>query len=150
MQEIFKHDDNIFYRLFNETDRYVSVLDTDMTILEMNQAMMSLIGCEYTNTIKDMPYWELPMWRHSPEILNMIMFSLERIFLEEDLKFEIEFQKLDGEIRDLEFTIKPLHNEKGEIDKLFALGYDTTIVKKTAYNLKRTERELSLFFQVFK
>ncbi|NLM06188.1 MAG: GGDEF domain-containing protein, partial [Tissierellia bacterium] len=68
MQEIFKHDDNIFYRLFNETDRYVSVLDTDMTILEMNQAMMSLIGCEYTNTIKDMPYWELPMWRHSPEI----------------------------------------------------------------------------------
>ena len=87
------------------------------------------------------------MWRHSPEIQNMIMFSLERIFLEEDLKFEIEFQKLDGEIRDLEFTIKPLHNEKGEIDKLFALGYDTTIVKKTAYNLKRTERELSLFFK---
>lgn len=78
------------------------------------------------------------------------MFAIESIFLGQEVKFETSYQNAQGDMRELEFHLEPLLGENGEIHKIIAMGYDISDIKKNAEMLKRTERELRLFFKYSK
>lgn len=130
---------------FNSTEQFIAILNNDMTIIDANKALLDLIGHD-TLDICDVPYWELPLWEHSTEIQNLIMFSFESIYLGEEVKFETTYLDENDEIKYLEFTIKPIYDEMEEIDSLIAMGYDVTNIKNTQIKLLEAEEELEIFF----
>lgn len=148
MQGTENHID-YYLAAFNSTQQFFAILDMGLTIIDINKAMSDFLGVE-AHELVDVPYWELPFWEHSVELQNRIIFSIESIFLGEDVSFETFFYDKDGQIRDLEFTLKAICDECGEVSLVIAMGYDTTNIKKTAADLKLKERELSLFFEFSK
>ena len=130
---------------FNSTEQFIAILNNDMTIIDVNKALLDLIRHD-TLDIRDVPYWELPLWEHSTEIQNLIMFSFESIYLGEEVKFETTYLDENDEIKYLEFTIKPIYDEMEEIDSLIAMGYDVTNIKNTQIRLLEAEEELEIFF----
>lgn len=149
MSSRIQYRDNLFYSVFNETDQFIAIMETDMTIIEVNNSMRNLLGISDQEEIS-VPYWELSIWEHSNELQNMIMFSIERIFMEEEVKYTTVCKDSEGVLRDIEFSLKPLYDESGEISHIIAMGYDTTQIVETTNLLRRTERELKLFFRYAK
>lgn len=107
-----------------------------MSIKVANKAMLDLIHNEAVN-IYDTPYWELPLWSHSTELQNRIMFSIESIYLGEEVKFEATYPDINDNIKNVEVTIKPVYSHNGDITALVAMGYDTTSAKEAEKNFIR-------------
>mgnify|MGYP000864053000 CR=1 FL=1 len=144
-----KHCDcylNLYKRTFDATEQFITVLDNMMCIKTANKAFLNLIHEEEIEKIYNTPYWEIPLWSHSYDVQNRIMFAIEEIYLGAEVKFETTYSTPDDEVRYVEFTIKPIFDETGEIDLLLAMGYDVTNVKSAESELERKERELEIFF----
>ena len=139
-------DLHIYERSFNTTEQFIAVLDEMMCIKTANNAFLELIHEEELEKIYNTPYWEIPLWSHSSDVQNRIMFAIEDIYLGAEVKFETTYSTADDEVRYLEFTIKPIFDENGEIEFLIAMGYDVTNIKSAEEELEKKERELEMFF----
>lgn len=137
---------DLYEEFFNQTKQLVAIMGNDLTFQYGNRALFDFMEEEKEN-LNGIPYWELPLWKHSDELKNKIMFSIERIYLGEEVTFETTNTNRKGEVRDIDFTIKPILNSKREIEFLIAMGYDVTELKLAESTLKRTEKELKLFFE---
>jgi len=144
-----KHCDcdlHLYKRTFDATEQFITVLDNMMCIKTANKAFLDLIHEEEIEKIYNTPYWEIPLWSHSYDVQNRIMFAIEEIYLGSEVKFETTYSTPDDEVRYVEFTIKPIFDENGEIELLIAMGYDVTDIKSAESELERKERELEIFF----
>lgn len=146
MESNCSYDLHIYERSFNTTEQFIAVLDEMMCIKTANNAFLELIHEEELEKIYNTPYWEIPLWSHSSDVQNRIMFAIEEIYLGAEVKFETTYSTADDEVRYLEFTIKPIFDENGEIELLIAMGYDVTDIKSAESELERKERELEIFF----
>lgn len=135
----------IYKDVFEQTKQMIAIMDNSMSIIFANNALLDYIDDEIEE-IKGMAYWDLPVWRHSVDLQNKIMFSLERMYLGETVMFETTHEDKLGRIRDVDFVVKPILNESGDIVRLIAMGYDVTELKLAESALKKTERDLKLFF----
>nr|WP_330368251.1 diguanylate cyclase [Peptoanaerobacter stomatis] len=129
------------------TDQFIAILDNQMSIKVANKAMLDLIHNEAVN-IYDTPYWELPLWSHSTELQNRIMFSIESIYLGEEVKFEATYPDINDNIKNVEVTIKPVYSHNGDITALVAMGYDTTSAKEAEKKFYKTQQQLATFFEM--
>lgn len=144
-----KHCDcdlHLYKRTFDATEQFITVLDNMMCIKTANNAFLDLIHEEELEKIYNTPYWEIPLWSHSYDVQNRIMFAIEEIYLGSEVKFETTYSTADDKVRYVEFTIKPVFDENGEIELLIAMGYDVTDIKSAESELERKERELEMFF----
>lgn len=143
----FDNELEIYKDTFNLTDQFIAILDNQMSIKVANKAMLDLIHDEAVN-IYDTPYWELPLWSHSIELQNRIMFSIESIYLGEEVKFEATYPDINDNIKNVEVTIKPVYSDDGDIIALVAMGYDTTSAKEAEKKFYTTQKQLATFFEM--
>ncbi len=145
-------DDSLFVRscelyreTFNKTNQFIAILDRELNLRYMNKTLLNYLDVTMNDVIGT-PYWELSLWSHSTELQNKIVFSLEQMHLGKEIRFETTHRNLKGELSDIDFIIKPVFNDDGDVDLMLAMGYDVTESKLTESTLKRTEKELKLFF----
>lgn len=135
----------LYQHSFNSTEQFIAIMDNNMSIKMINKALLKLLKLT-KEEIYDTPYWELPIWAHDFELQNKLMFAFEHIYMGEEVKFEADYYSQQGDLRYIEFTIKPVF-EDGEIEMLIAMGYDVTEAKRTESKLYRVEKELTFFFE---
>jgi diguanylate cyclase (GGDEF)-like protein/PAS domain S-box-containing protein len=135
----------IYRESFNRTNQLIAILDSELNLRYANRTLLDYMDLTLDEII-GVPYWELSLWKHSPELQNKILFSLERMHLGHEVRFETTHQKKDGGLRDIDFVVKPIFDHNGEIELMMAMGYDVTETKLAESALKRTEREMKLFF----
>ena len=131
---------------FDSTEQFITILDEMMCIKSANKKFLDLINEERIEKIYNTPYWEISLWSHSHEVQNRIMFGIEEIYLGGEVKFETTYLNADGEVRYVEFTIKPIFDEYGEIEMHIAMVYDVTDAKSAESELEQKEKELEIFF----
>lgn len=136
---------HVYRASFHATNQMIAVMDNELTVQYVNHALLQYLG-KTPSALSGLPYWELDIWRHSVELQNKVMFSLEQIYMGEKVRFETTHQGADGNLRDVDFILNAIFDEKGEVDLIIAMGYDVTDSKLTESALKRTEKELKLFF----
>lgn len=136
----------IHEEVFNQTNQFIGVMENDMTIKYVNRTLLNYIGMSEEQVI-GLAYWELPLWDHSEELQNKIMFSIEKIYLGESVEFQTTCPNKEGHMRDIDFYIKPVFDESKEIVMLITMGYDVTESKLKESALARAENELKMFFE---
>lgn len=148
MREIVDSLDNksIFEKVFNATTQLIAIIDTDGSLLYANQAMLDFTGQKEDELIGE-PYWELSIWRHSQEQQNKILFVIQDAYEKEAVRFATTHYNAAGEINEIDFVIKPMRNEAGEVTHLVAMGYNITELVKTQRALTARERQIKAFFQ---
>lgn len=142
---VFVRSCEIYRESFNKTNQLIAILDKELNMRYVNKTLLEYLDVTM-NEIIGTPYWELGLWSHSTELQNKIVYSLEQMHLGKDIKFDTTHKNINGEIRDIDFVIKPVFDDNDDIDLMIAMGYDVTESKLAESALKRTEKEMKLFF----
>jgi len=140
-------DENMFFKdVFNEMTQLLALIKPDGTILYTNQAMLDFTG-HTQEELTGLPYWELSIWKHSEEQQNKILFVIQEAFEQESVRFATTHTDVLGAINEIDFVIKTIRNDKGEVTHFVAMGYNITELVKAQKALTERERQISAFFE---
>lgn len=133
-----------FRAIFNQTFQIAGFLTPQGTVLAANTAMQEFLGATESELI-DKACWTLPKWGDSSELQRRILESVQEAADGHFLRFEATSLCSDGDIRVLDFSLKPFKDDEGLIVNLVLEARDITDLKKAEHELRRHRDQLEVF-----
>lgn len=134
-----------FRGLFDQAFHLAAVLDLDGTLVQINQTALQMIGLQKEDVISKM-FWETPWWNHSPHEQKQVHDAIIRARAGELVKFQAFHPDKEGNIRIIDFSIKPIRGKEDEVIALLPEGRDITDLKKIESDLIASHTKLRTFF----
>jgi len=142
--EIIKENERLLRVIFDEAYQLMGLMKPDGTLIRVNRTV-----AETTGTVADlvvgMPLWEAPGWAHSTELQHRLKKAIQQAASGHFIRFEATHPLPNGRMIDLDFSIKPVFNENGEVTLLVPEGRDITAQKRTEKQLHEIIRDLNAF-----
>lgn len=135
------HEREVQFRaIFNSMFHFVGLLNTDGTILECNQAVYEFSGLprEY---MKGAPIWE-GYWWTTDQVRMQLRDWVAQAAAGESVKHEVELVNHAGTRLNVEFSIRPVHDDHGQVIWLVTEGLDITQLKQKDQALEMAEQKL--------
>ncbi|MDJ0729388.1 MAG: PAS domain S-box protein [Crocosphaera sp.] len=137
-----------FTAIFNQTFQFIGLLDLEGTLLEANESALNCVGLPAEDVIGK-PFWETPWWSHSSQCQTQLKTAIKEARQGKIVRFEtIHFDQNNQKVY-VDFSLKPVRDEKGKIIFLIPEGRDITTLKKAEKNLKENQQELEAIFDLF-
>jgi len=114
--------------LFNQSFQLTGILTPEGKIESINDTATTFVGCRAEEVI-DRYFWETPWWSHDPKIQKRVKKSVEGAAVGKITRFEATHPFHTGEIRIIDFSIKPVLDQEGNIAFLIPEGRDITDLK---------------------
>ncbi|MBE9128124.1 PAS domain S-box protein [Coleofasciculus sp. LEGE 07092] len=130
-----------FRAVFNQTFQLSSLLTLEGQVLEDNQTAMEFCQLERSQVI-GRPFWELPCWTISPETQNRLKKAIAQAAAGNTVRYETDVLTPANTVITIDFSLKPLRDETGEIELLLAEGRDLTERKLVEQKLQHAVDEL--------
>jgi PAS domain S-box-containing protein len=125
-----------FKGIFEQTFQFIGLMTTDGTLTEANSAALELAGVSESDVL-NRPFWETPWWKHSGELRDQLRLAVKQAAEGEFVRFEATHPAADGSLRYVDFSIKPVLGDTGEVLFLIPEGRDITDRKKAEEELKQ-------------
>ncbi|MGB5927072.1 MAG: PAS domain S-box protein, partial [Cyclobacteriaceae bacterium] len=122
-----------FKAIFDGTFQFIGLIDKDGKIMEANKTALDFAGI----TIEEIAgsyIWETP-WFFG-EVINFIKDSVQRAAAGEFVRQNIPIQDKDGNKIIIDFSLKPVRNDKGEVIWLLPEGRDISELIKAEEKLE--------------
>ena len=126
---------------FNQSFQFSALLTPDGMIENVNQTALDFAGCR-AHEVHGRPYWETPWWSHDTLIALRIKDAVSRAGAGDLIRFETTNISRDKEIRNIDFSIKPVLDEEGKVAFLIPEGRDITDLKQAGEENKLLESKL--------
>ncbi|MEN6321756.1 MAG: PAS domain S-box protein [Syntrophaceae bacterium] len=126
---VLRESEQKFRAIFNQTFQFVGLLTIDGTIIKANRTALSFIGVDESDVIGK-PFYETPWWTHSPELQEKLRAAIKEAAEGKVVRFEATHRAVDGSIHDIDFSLKPVVDEEGNIVLLMPEGRDITELKR--------------------
>jgi PAS domain S-box-containing protein len=130
-----------FRAVFNQTFQLSSLLKLDGTVLEDNQTAIDFCQLERSEMIGH-PFWELQCWTISPETQNRLKNAIAQAAAGNVVRYEVDILAPDDTVVTIDFSLKPLKDETGQVELLIAEGRDLSEVYNQLRLRKRIEQDL--------
>jgi len=114
-----------FKALFNQAFELVALLSPSGTLLDANETALRIIGRSNLEVV-GIPFWETPWWSHDPEQHSLLRRAIERAAQGELVRMEVSNRTLDGQLLMMDCSLKPIHDERGQVSLLIVEGRDIT------------------------
>lgn len=114
-----------FEAVFNDPDSYIGLLAPDGTVLRANETIRSFIDTDPAD-IEGEAFSETPWWTHSTEGQHRLRERIERAARGEFVRFEADHYDSDGTVTTIDWIVRPVTGDDGEIVSLIAEGRDIT------------------------
>ncbi len=114
-----------FRAIFQQKHQLSGIVDLDGTLLDANERSLSFSGLEREDVIGKL-FWETPWWRHDSALQAQIQSAVERAGSGETVSFEAGHPRPDGTMASVDFSIRPVRNECGDVLFLVAESHDVT------------------------
>ncbi len=131
----------MFKGVFDQSMQFMGVLSTDGILLEVNTAALALksvIGEE----VLGKPFWEGPWWQEPKALIPMLQDGIKRAADGQTIRRQIATHPAKGEVRFIDFSLKPAFGVEGNILYLIAEGRDITELKMVQDQLRDLNAEL--------
>lgn len=132
--------------IFDQAFQLIGTLSLEGTLLEVNQAALNLAGVEPAEVVNK-PFWEGPWWQQDPEKQAWLRDSLRLAANGQDIRAEVVSIDADKQPRRIDFSLRPLRNEAGEVKMLIAEGRDITALKRASEALAISEAKFAGAFK---
>ncbi len=136
-----------FRAIFNSTYQFIGLLNPNGTVLEANQTALDFIGLSNDDVVGK-PFWETPWWTHSAALQRRIREGIHEAAHGKRVRFDAEHISKDGQRIDIEFSLKPVLDEQGEIVLLIPEGHDISERKHAEENARRMQQESAHMMRV--
>ena len=131
-----------FRGIFDQTFQFIGLMRTDGTLLEANRTALEFAGVREADVIGK-PFWETPWWAHSPELQERLRAAIVAAGTGQTVRFEATHRRPDGRLAHVDFSLKPVHDEHGEVTMLIPEGRDITDRKEAEEHRRVLEAKLA-------
>ncbi|MBT0664200.1 response regulator [Geobacter pelophilus] len=128
-----------FRAVFNQTFELMGLLAPEGSLLEANHTALAFCGADEAEVIGK-PFWETPLWSYSEEQRAKVRNAVAEAAAGEIMRFEAEYRDAAGKISFIDFSLKPLMNDDGQLLMLIAEGRDITSNKKLENELRQAQK----------
>ncbi|MEA5451499.1 PAS domain S-box protein [Leptolyngbya sp. CCNP1308] len=111
--------------VFDSTFEFIGLLKTDGTVLDINRTALSVIAAT-PEAVIGQPFWLTPWWDHFPEQRERLRQAIGRAAQGDTIRMENQHVWADGSTAWVDFSIKPVLNEQGQVIMLVPEGRDIT------------------------
>ena len=127
-----------FKGIFNSQYQFQGLLETDGTLVEVNDAAVSFAGTKREDLLGK-KFWDGPWWQVSQEAQDELRDAVERAADGEFVRYTAEVVGADGLVIPIDFSLKPLVDERtGEVLLLIPEGRDISEMVEAERRLKDT------------
>lgn len=138
--------------VFNSTFQFMGLLDTEGTVLRVNDAALELVE-ESREDILGRPAWETPWWQGDDERVAALKDAIERAASGEFVKYEVDIdtnQCDDDRPVTIDFSLTPVYDDDGDVSLVVPEGHDITVRKERARELRREQERLEFVNRVIR
>ena len=125
--------------LFNQTYEFIGLMEPDGTLIEVNDTALGFMQRE-EDEVLGRPFWTLEPWQTGEETVATLRDAIHRATQGEFVRYEAELQGPDETIH-IDFSIRPITDEDGEVHLLMPEGRDITTLKEQERELRRAKEE---------
>lgn len=129
-----------FRAIFNSTFQLMALLDPAGRLLEINQTALDFAGLT-REAVVDRPYWEMPWWLNSPNEPTRLQMSITTVAQGNPVRYQTEMTGRRYTIT-VDFSLRPILNETGEVMGMVAEGHDITATLKAQAELQAAYERL--------
>ena len=114
--------------VFDQEFEFVALLNPSGEVLEVNRAALAAAGVERAEVIGK-PFWETAWWEQTEGARELVQRSIADAARGELVRFETTMRGGGGRRIAVDFSLKPVRDERGEIVLLLPEGRDVTVLK---------------------
>ncbi len=126
--EALHESERRFHALFDQAFQFLGLLKPDGSMLEINQTALDATGMTREEVVGK-PFWKGRWWAESKAIQQRIEDAVQRAAKGEFVRFEVEVRGRGDRLVDVDFSLKPVKDEAGNVVLLIPEGRDITLIK---------------------
>ncbi|MFH1476646.1 MAG: PAS domain S-box protein [Verrucomicrobiota bacterium] len=127
--------------IFNQTFQFIGLITTTGILIEANRTALEFSGIE-TASVLGKPFWETPWWAHSPELQAKVHQAVKTAAQGGFVRFEATHVAKDGILHYIDFSLKPVKDETGQVIFLIPEGRDITERKQAENEVRKLNESL--------
>ncbi|MEW6495929.1 MAG: PAS domain S-box protein [Cyanobacteriota bacterium] len=121
----------------SQTCQLLGLLTPDGSILEVNQTVLDCAGVQ-AQALVGHPLWQAPWWLPSVKTYSQLQTAIAAAAAGEYIRYEVDVLTASQRVATLDFSLKPIRDETGQVDLLIFEGRDITDYKQTQSELQAT------------
>ncbi|MDB5058329.1 MAG: hypothetical protein JWO59_1801, partial [Chloroflexi bacterium] len=142
--ESLRENERRFRAIFDQSFQFLGLMSLDGTLLEANQTALHLFGLSLADVV-GRPLWETYWWSRvdGDNAQERLKAAIAEAAQGKFVRYEVDFLNPDDSVLTLDFSIKPILDDGGQVVQLVPEGRDITASK----TLARAHDELALLHE---
>ncbi|WP_254839696.1 hybrid sensor histidine kinase/response regulator [Natronomonas marina] len=132
--------------VFDNTYQFTGLVEPDGTLVEVNETALEFVGADREEVVGE-PLWETPWFQTGTEARRAAREAVETARDGEFYRDELPVQG-DDRIAVIDFSVKPVFDDRGEVTLLIPEGRDITELKERERQLERKNDQLEEFASI--
>ena len=137
-----KEDERRLDAVFNHTYQFTGLMEPDGTLIEANDTVLEFADLDEDEAL-GRPLWTIRWLQTGPVDTERLRDAVRRAADGEFVRYEMTVQGADGR-RTIDFSLRPITNEQGEVTLIVTEGRDITDRKESEWALRQSRERLSM------
>ncbi len=121
--------DTLFRAIYDQAQYFAGLLAPDGNLRHANRVACALIGRPPAE-LRGQPFWDTPWWTHSPAEQAKLRAGIVRAAQGENVQFETLHRDAGDSLHPVNFSLRPVLGDTGQVIALVAEGHDSTAQKQ--------------------
>lgn len=139
-EEALLKSEQKFRAIFEQTFQFIGLISLAGVLIDANRSALRFAGIRESDVIGK-PFWETPWWTHSAAEQAKLRDAVKKVAQGEFVRFEATHKAADESMHFVDFSLKPVKNEAGDVVYMIAEGRDITDKKQAEQEFLEIERE---------
>jgi PAS domain S-box-containing protein len=132
--------------IFDHTFQFIGLMTPDGILIEANRTALTFAGIKDSDVLGK-PFWDTPWWTHSTQMQDKLRDAIKTASQGQLARFEATHKAPDGSIHYIDFSLKPIKNETGDVVLLIPEGRDITERKQAEEVLRASEAKYRILLE---
>ena len=133
-EQALKEREQSFQAIFNSMFQFIGVLSPEGILLEANQTALAFAGV-IPDEVLNRPFWEAKWWTISEETQAQLKNAIALAAQGEFVRYEVDVLGAEDKIITIDFSLKPVIDEAGNVVQSIAEGRDVSELKQMREDL---------------
>ena len=137
--EALRASERKFHAIFDNAFQLMGLMTPGGTLLDTNRTSLVYSGRDESALVYQC-FWDSPWWNATPETKAQLKEAVLQAAAGRFVRFEVPHRRGDGSLHYLDFSIKPVRDEEGNVVLLIPEGRDITEHRKLGEQLRQSQK----------
>jgi len=137
-EEALQRSERRFRAIFDSAFQFTGLLTPDGRLIEANQALLDFAGARLED-LTGRFLWETPCWRGNEDRVEQLKEAVSKAARGDFVRYEVELTRTGDTPAIVDFSLKPVYGEGGEVALLLPEARDITARRRAEEALEESE-----------